>query len=241
MKKIILFILFIVFSLNCFSQRVVRDSIRAGNEAYKEQMYNTAESKYKAALSINPSEKTAIYNLANTYYKQNKWDESIKQYEYYISIETTDPKKVSSAYYNIGNAVLKKTDLKDDKTKKESLERSMGAYKNALRLNPNDNEARYNLAVVQKMIFDQNGGGGGGGNDNDQNKNEDKKDQNKDKNQQDKQDDPKQNQQMSSQNIEQILKAMEQEEKSTQERVKQLKQRMQERQNENNKRQNKDW
>jgi Tetratricopeptide repeat. len=53
--------------------------------------------------------------------------------------------KMSAAWHNIGNSLLQK----------KELEKSMEAYKMALRMNPEDEETRYNLAVVQKMIQDQ--------------------------------------------------------------------------------------
>ncbi|MFV0468173.1 MAG: tetratricopeptide repeat protein [Dysgonomonas sp.] len=238
MKRSNLIILFLVCTLSAFSQKAVRDSLRAGNLAYKNQMYNAAESKYKSAIMLNPAEVMAIYNLGNTYYRQNKWDESIAQYEQYLSVEKNDAKGKSAAYHNMGNALLRK----------KELEKAGEAYKNALRNNPGDNETRYNLAVVQKMLDDQNKKNKD--KDKDKDKNKDKKDKNKDKNDQNQNQnqDPKQNQnqqqpnqQMSSDNIEQILKAMEQEEKATQARVKQAKAGAQKAKNAENKRQNKDW
>lgn len=236
MKQYIFLILFLLTTLYGFSQRVVRDSIRSGNKAYKEQLYNTSESKYKSAITANPVEKRAVYNLANTYFKQNKWDEAIKTYEQYITLENENIKEKGAAFHNIGNAQLKKKDL----------QKSMEAYKNALRLNPSDEGARYNLAVVQKILSDQKKD-----DDKDKDKDKDKKDdkkdqdQNKDQNQ-DKKDDKKDNQQqpqnqMSSDNIEQILKAMEQDEKATQQRVKEAKANQQRIQNADNKKHNKDW
>ncbi|NDW08985.1 tetratricopeptide repeat protein [Dysgonomonas sp. 520] len=248
MKQIIFIILFLFCTLSSFSQRAVRDSIRAGNEAYEEKLYNAAESKYKAAYSLNPNEIMSVYNLANTYYRQNKWDEAIKEYESYVKMETK-PSKAGMAYHNLGNSYLKKKDL----------QKSMEAYKNALRRNPDDESARYNLAVVQKMIKDQQ--------DKDQDKDKDKdkdqdKDKDKDKDKDDKKEDDKKDQdkdkqnkdkenkqeppkdkegQMSSDNIEQILKAMEQEEKATQARIRDEKAKAQKERNAQNRQQDKDW
>ncbi len=60
---------------------------------------------------------------------------------------------------------------------KKELQGSMEAYKMALRLNPQDDEARYNLAVVQKMIQDEEEQGGG-----EQDQQEDQQEHNKNSN-----------------------------------------------------------
>lgn len=244
------------------AQKEERKAIRSGNSAYNEQRYGGAEAEYNKALKENAGSKEASFNLANTYYKQQRWDDALKEYQHYLTLEKDDQDKMGSAWSNMGNTYLKKKanekgqqqpqQGKAGGQQQDNLQMSMEAYKNALRFNPKDDATRYNLAVVQKMIKDQEDQGGGGGQDDKkEDKKDDKKDQNQDKNNQNqdpKQDDKKedkkdqQNQnQMSQDNIQQILQAIEQDEKGTQERVKQAKAQEQKRKNENNRRQNKDW
>lgn len=243
------------------AQKEERKAIRSGNSAYNEQRYGAAEAEYNKAIKENAGSKEASFNLANTYYRQQRWDDALKEYQHYLTLENEDQDKMSAAWSNMGNTYLKKKANEKGEQKAQqgqgrekqtdNLQMSMEAYKNALRFNPKDDATRYNLAVVQKMIKDKEEQGGGGGQDQKQeDKKDDKKDQNQDQNQnQDpKQDDKKedkkdqQNQnQMSQDNIQQILQAIEQDEKGTQERVKQAKAQEQKRRNENNRRQNKDW
>lgn len=69
----------------------------------------------------------------------------------------------SKVYHNIGNALLKS----------EKLKEGVEAYKNALKLNPDDLETKYNLSyALNKMKQQQQ----------QQDQNKDNKDQNKDKN-----------------------------------------------------------
>ncbi len=272
MKRSIFILLFISLTVTLFAQKEERKAVRAGNKAYKDQLYGTAEAEYDKAIKVNPSSKEASFNLANSYYKQQKWDDALAEYQHYLTLENEDPTKMSSAWSNVGNTYLKKKANEKEgqqpvmpgqmpgaqqKQGPDNLKLSMEAYKNALRLNPKDEETRYNLAVVQKMIKDkEEEGGGGGKDDQQQNKDQDKdkdKDQNKDQNQdqnkdQNKDQKPDQNKdqeqkenQMSQDNIQQILQAIEQDEKETQERVKQTKAQDRKKQNENNRRQNKDW
>lgn len=256
MKRILFILLFISFALSLSAQspKKERKAVREGNKAYKEQRYETAEELYKSAEEQNASSKEAPYNLANTYYKQQRWDEALKEYQHYLTVENEASEKMSAAWGNTGNTFLKKKASEKgqppvapqqgqgQQQQPDNLQLSMEAYKNALRLNPADDEARYNLAVVQKMIQDQQGGGGG--QDDKQDKKDDKKDEKKDEQQkqeqQDKQD-QQQQQQMSQQNIEQILQAIEQDERDTQERVQKTKAEERKRKNQDNRRQNKDW
>jgi len=242
MKKGIIVIMFLFTAWGISAQKEVRDSIRVGNKAFIEQRYNVAESHFKSAIAKDPTSKEAAFNLANTYYKQGRWDEALKEYQHYLTLENEKTENIGSAYHNMGNTMLKKKDL----------DKAQEAYKNALRMNPLDDQARYNLAVVKKMIQDQKD------NQQDQKDNKDNKDNKDDKKDQDKQQDkqnpqdnkqdqkdkkPEQqeNEQLSQDNARQMLQSIEQDEKETQERVRQMQAEERKRQNANNRRQNKDW
>src|SRR5690606_9665159 len=155
---------------------------------------------------------------------------SAESYQQYLSIEKENPKRISAAWHNIGNALLQK----------KELEKSMEAYKMALRINPEDDETRYNLAVVQKMIQDQ-----------EQEQEEQQQQQQQEEQQQpDQQNNPDQPkkpeespepEQMSRDNARQLLQAIEQDERETQEKVQQIKAQEREEQAEENRRRNKNW
>lgn len=269
MKKVLFVTLFALVALSLSAQKEVRKAIRSGNKAYNEQLYGTAEAEYNKAIKENAGSKKASYNLANTNYKQKKWDDALKEYQHYLTLENENPEKMSSAWSNMGNTFLKKKANEKAQgaaaqmmqggqqgapqqaaPQADNLKLSMEAYKNALRLNPTDDETRYNLAVVQKMLKDRE--------EQEQDQNQDKQDQKqdqKDQKQDPKEDpkkdpnkDPKQDQQdkqdqqqMSQDNMQQILQAIEQDEKETQERVKQTKAQERKKQQEQNRKQNKDW
>lgn len=255
-----------------FAQKVdgrkVRGHVRDGNKAYEQKLYGKAQESFEDALLIDKIDKTAIYNLANTYYKERMWDEAIAKYQEFLSLESKDQKAISEAWHNMGNALLQKEGEKSkapmsqqqgQQEKVDFLKESIEAYKNALRFNPEDDEARYNLAVAQRMVKDQDGDGGGGDDKNkdnqqnqDQNKDKDKdkgdeKDKNKDQNKGQDKDQQKQDNQdqqeggMSKQNMEQLLKALEQDEKDTQRRVNAQRAKERQKQNMQNRELDKDW
>ncbi len=232
--KLIIFLISLLSVFSISAQKAVRKNIKQGNRSYNEQKYEQAAQKYEEAVKINPNALEANYNLGNTLYRQNEWDKSIEQQNHYLMLEKENPKNIASAWHNIGNAILHKKDL----------EKSMEAYKMALRVNPYDDETRYNLAVVQKMISDQQ-------QDQDKDQQQDKNKDQKDNDQQqqppepqDKQKKPEEQtepEQMSRDNARQILQAIEQDEKETQKRLNEMKAEERKQQAQENRRQNKDW
>ncbi len=139
--KLRLIILVLFISRFSFAQSLQTGKhTRAGNEFYKQQQFDKAASEYGKAIEADPDNGPAKFNLANTLYKQNKQDEAVKVFTEVAGNAAKTELKVK-AYYNKG-AVL---------SQQKKLEESIEAYKNALRLNPDDKEARENL---QKALLE---------------------------------------------------------------------------------------
>jgi Ca-activated chloride channel homolog len=116
-------------------------SIIKGNQFYQQSQFDLAETQYRKALEYEPENEKAKYNLANALQRQTKYDEATKLLEQLANSSKENSIK-SAAYYNQGVAY----------TKMKNLDASIESYKKALRLNPNDQEARENLekALLQK-------------------------------------------------------------------------------------------
>ena len=114
--------------------------LRQGDRNYKSQDYGKAEESYRKALEKEPSAR-GKYNLGNTIYKQDRYDEAVKRYEEAAN-SASDPALKSRAFHNLGNAYFQQ----------KEFDKSIEAYKNALRLNPSDLETKYNLALAQKFL-----------------------------------------------------------------------------------------
>jgi tetratricopeptide (TPR) repeat protein len=151
MKNVIWMLL--VFALQAPAQTAQR-SISKGNEYYLQLNFPLAEAQYRQALNLSPRNIEAKYNLANALMQQKKFGEAV---EYYTEVTAAENKNLrAAAHYNAGVSYSKQKDLPA----------SIEAYKAALRLNPNDKEARENLQKAlseQKKQQEQNKGGGGGG------------------------------------------------------------------------------
>lgn len=114
--------------------------IQKGNEFYKKQEFAKAETAYNEAVTAEPSSANAKFNLGNALYKQNKQEQSIKQFDD-VANEAVKTGLKAKSFYNKG-VVL---------SGQKRLEESIEAYKNALRQSPDDKEARENL---QKALLE---------------------------------------------------------------------------------------
>lgn len=212
-QKIYILLLF-MFSIghNMFAQKTDRDYLRSGNKLYNDSLFIKAEVDYRKALEVNPQSTDAMYNLANSLLMQQKANEAMEQFQSVSKIEK-DKSKLAQIYHNMG--VI----LHVNKQYPQCIE----AYKEALRNNPKDDETRYNLALAQKMLKDQQQQNQ---DQQQEQKQEQKEDQQQDQ-QKDQQNQQQQNQQqqqnkneMSKENAQQLLNAVMQDEKDIQEKVK---------------------
>jgi Ca-activated chloride channel family protein len=213
--------LLLIPTLSINAQYVKRE-IRKGNKEYNKGAYAESELHYRKALEKNPESDKANYNLGNSLYKENQFEPAISKFEELTGKET-EPMKLSSYYYNLGNAYFKS----------QKLDKCIEAYKQSLRLNPSDADAKHNLLLAQNMQQQQQKQ-----QQSKDNKDQDKKDQDKKKQEEDKQQDKKQEnqkdqkknedkkdqqQQISKQDAERLLEAMEQDEKKVMEKVQEQK------------------
>jgi Ca-activated chloride channel homolog len=237
MRKIrfisVLFVLmfFAVGSQESFSQSL-RGLVNDGVEHYEKGNFSDAEVNFKKGVEKEPENFQAKFNLGDAYFKQERYDEAIKSYQSAMAFAKDDLEK-ARVHYNIGNSLLKAQKVK------ESIEE----YKKSLKLNPYDQEAKYNLSYALELLKNKDQQQK---DDKDQNKdknkdqNQDKnKDQNKDKkddqqkDQQNKQDQKKKDQQdkqqqqqpqkISKEEAERILEALKDNEKDLQKELRKIK------------------
>ena len=214
-KYVMLGLMFV--SVAVYGQKTERDYLRSGNKLYKDSTFVKAEVDYRKALELEPKSTDAMYNLGNSLLMQQKAKEAMEQYEAASRIEK-DKNKLAQIYHNMG-VILQSS---------KQLPQCIEAYKQALRNNPKDDETRYNLALAQKQLKDQQQQNQNQDKDQKQDQKQDDKQQNKDQQDQDKKDQQQNNQQqqqqnqnhMSKENAEQLLKAAMQDEKNVQDKVK---------------------
>ena len=138
MKYLTIFIFF-QFSFSLFAQSfIAKDNtyLRQGNQKYSQNTPLEAEKAYRKSIEINPQNTAAQFNLGDALYQQKRYDEAATQFQQ-VDNET--------AHYNLGNSLL------EQKKYAEAIE----AYKQVLRKQPNEEDARYNLAYAQAKLKEE--------------------------------------------------------------------------------------
>jgi len=164
--------LFIFITGTIFAQSV-RSLNNNGVDKYENKDYSDAEVDFKKAVEENAETFASQFNLGSALYKQERYDEAIKNYQSALALAENNQQK-AQVYYNQGNALLKG----------KKLQESVDAYKEALKINPNDLEAKYNLSYALEMMKNQNQKNQ---NQKNQNKNQDQKNKDKQQNKDQKQ------------------------------------------------------
>jgi len=199
-----------------------RKFIRQGNREYEKDKFSESETLYRKALDKNKESADAVFNSGDALYRQKKYEDAGKQFIESHKMNEAAEKK-SASLYNLGNSLLMA----------DKIQESIEAFKNSLKLKPDNLEAKYNLAYAQDLLKQQQQKQQNKDNE-DQNKEkeqEKKEDQNKDQDQQkdDQQEqsgDQKQQQQkdqqqsISKEDAERLLNAIANDEKNVQEKVK---------------------
>jgi len=152
-------ILLLTFGLLCslLNAQSERKFVRQGNKNFEQKAYTESEIKYRKAMEEKSDYYDALYNLGDALYKQENYQDAIEQFQSIVRQEDISEDIKAKAYHNMGNALL------ESKKLKESIE----AYKNSLKLNPDDIETKHNLTYAMNQLQKQ--------------KNQDKKNQNKQK------------------------------------------------------------
>jgi Ca-activated chloride channel homolog len=168
-------------------------AIREGNKLYKERQFEKALPAYQKAIEQNPQNATARLNLANARYRTGNLPDAEESFNELIE-KTTDKNYKVKGYFNKGVTL----------TKQKKLQESIEAYKNAIKLDPTDEDTRFNLQKALTELKKQN-----------QSKEQKQPQQ---KQQQKKQ--PQQNK-LDKKKIEQYLKSLEQKEQEVQRKIQQ--------------------
>jgi hypothetical protein len=158
-----------------------RKEVRQGNREFKKEGFQNAEIDYKKALLKDSLSNAANFNLGNTYYRMENYSEADKYYSA-VSDSLDRAGHGAESFFNQGDSFLKQ----------RNWQAAVEAFKNSLRRNPDDMDAKSNLAYAQKMLENEQQGGGGQNNQ-DQQQNQDQ--QNQDQQNQDQNNDQNQDQQ----------------------------------------------
>jgi tetratricopeptide (TPR) repeat protein len=137
------------------------EHVNQGNAYYDSLDYASALDSYKSAAELNEKGFEAQFNLGDVFFKQESFEEAAIAFETSLNL-TEDKLTKAEVYFNLGNTYVRQ----------KEYEKALDAYKKSLRNNPKDHEARYNLARLRKMLYEETKENGDNNNDQDKKKNE---------------------------------------------------------------------
>lgn len=129
------------YSASLFAQGAGRQQVLEGNRKYAEGKYDEANDSYRDAEIDNPGSPIVKFNIGDVLYQKKNYEEALKAYQDAIQ-KSDDLKLQAQGYYNIGNTLYRLNKWPE----------SILAYQQALKLDPNDEDAKYNLEYVRAKL-----------------------------------------------------------------------------------------
>ncbi|MBN8855439.1 MAG: hypothetical protein BGO55_27505 [Sphingobacteriales bacterium 50-39] len=186
--------------------------LRSGNRYYKKKQLDQSQQQYEEAVRKAPGNPTANYNLGNAQFRKNNYADAANSYNNSVEHSGDDKNMQEKGLYNKGVALIKQ----------QKLQESIEAWKEALRLNTNDEDARENLQKALMQLKQQQQQ-----QQQEKKKEQDKKDKKEEKKDQQQQQEPQQPKpqpsRLNKQQVEQYLKTLQQKEKELQDKMNQSK------------------
>ncbi len=111
-----------------------------GNDAFTQHDYEAALDSYDEAVRVSPELAEPHYNSGNVHHRQQDHEAAQRSYEQ--SLLQADEDLYQDTLFNLGNTQLQA----------DELESAIESYKEALRLDPNDREAKHNLELALRRL-----------------------------------------------------------------------------------------
>jgi tetratricopeptide (TPR) repeat protein len=123
---------------------------KKGNKAFKKGKYPKAIEHYQAAQVEAPEKKAIAYNLGNAHYKANDFEKALSAYDRAKGVRDSKLKK--KALFNAGNAFYRAGANPQDRGAQEKLKQAVEKYKEVLKLDPFDQNAKFNLQKALERL-----------------------------------------------------------------------------------------
>lgn len=115
--------------------------IGAGNRRYNDGDFQQALNTYRDVMVANPNDPIAYYNSASVLLGLADFDRAVEALE--LAIAQGDEVMMARAYYNMGNVFFEEGGYLD----------AIWAYQQALLIDPDDDDARYNLELAMQRYI----------------------------------------------------------------------------------------
>ncbi len=115
---------------------VVSDAITAGDADFQSGNFEGAISGYSRAREVAPEVAELSYNIGNAYLKSREFDEAVENL--LRAAAEGDDSLAQKSLFNLGNAYYEGL----------QFEKAVEAYRESLRIDPGDMDAKYNLELA---------------------------------------------------------------------------------------------
>lgn len=116
-----------------------------GNALYEQREFAEARDRYMNAQADRPDARELDFNIAGTFYEEGDAQRAIASLAKVAADTAVAAPLRASASYNLGNALYRTN----------ALDRAVDAYRQALRLDPADLDAKHNLELAMKKKQEQ--------------------------------------------------------------------------------------
>ncbi len=139
-------------------------SVERGNRLFRAGQYAEAVEAYRAALEDGEDGAVLRYNLGTALLKLGRYAEAEEQLR--AALAEVDPETREWVYYNLGQRFLEDARASADPQAKGALyDAAVESYRQALRLRPEDGDAKWNYELSMRERDEQQQSGGGGDDD----------------------------------------------------------------------------
>ena len=132
---------------------VLHASPQTAERAYEKGKFEKAQQEYKQAAEKNPDAPVLQFNLGAAAYKAGEYEKAAPAFQ--KTLQTDELEVQQLAYYNLGNTQFRLGQQTVQEKPEETIktwQEALQSYEAALKLNPNDADAKYNRDLVKKKL-----------------------------------------------------------------------------------------
>ena len=122
-----------------------RGLVRKGNRQFKREQFEKSVDSYQRALQHDSTSFEAKYDLASALYRTERYDKAEKTLLSIAGDTTRTELERGEVAYNLGNTQFAQQKYKE----------ALSSYRQAMRCNPNDEDAKFNYAFTKRLIQQQ--------------------------------------------------------------------------------------
>ena len=144
-KYIVVALLILICGEVSAQQMKERGLVRKGNREFKREHFEKSVDSYQRALQHDSTSFEAKYDLASALYRTERYDKAEKTLLGIVNDTTRTELERGEVAYNLGNTQFAQQKYKE----------ALSSYRQAMRCNPNDEDAKFNYAFTKRLIQQQ--------------------------------------------------------------------------------------